>query len=88
MAVLAAIYWSRNAYVPYIPVVRGNDADHTLSPDASLLTQDHVDAISKLLSRYGESYKVIDGKLHIRRSLANNRDLLANYTTKALDGTD
>ncbi len=41
--------------------------------------------LEKVLKYYNESYKVIDGKVYVRRIKRFDKDLMWNYTTKALD---
>lgn len=68
-------------YVPVSLVVKGGD--HVLTEDPSLLTKEHIEAMKIILSRYGEDYKIADGKLMIKASLKSDKDLLQNYTFKA-----
>lgn len=71
-------------YTEYVPIVLNVErGDHTLVEQPDLLSDTHIDAMTKILSRYGEPYKIIDGKLYIKSSLQADRDLLQNYTFKA-----
>jgi hypothetical protein len=85
----AILYFCKNMkgqtdLVPYVPVVRRVDrGDHLLVDAPELLTDAHVKAIAAVLTRYGERYEAHGPALRIERKLAEDRDLLANYTEKA-----
>jgi hypothetical protein len=72
--------------VPYVPIVdvwiRG---DPLLTDTPGLLTREHLEAVDHILNYYNEKHEFHGGVLYIERSLANDRDLLWNFTTKAED---
>lgn len=68
--------------VPYVPIV---SVDSVLTDTPKLLTPDHLDAVDHVLSYYGQKHEFCGEKLYIEASLANDRDLLWNFTTKAED---
>ena len=71
-------------YVEYVPIVLiVEHGDHILREEPSLITPEHIKAMKIILERYGEKYNMKDGKLYIKQSLQNDRDLLQNYTFKA-----
>jgi len=41
-------------------------------------------AVMQILEKYDENYQIKNNKLLIRKSLANDLDLLSNYTKKAI----
>ena len=89
ICVVSLLYWCKNMntqtdLVPYTPVVRQVDrGDHVLVDAPGLLTEAHVKAMTNVLARYGERYDTHGATLRIERKLAEDRDLLANYTEKA-----
>jgi hypothetical protein len=72
-------------YVEYIPVERRIDrGNHLLIENPALLTETHVEAMKRILDGYGRPYKVVEGRLYIQKSLQQDRDLLQNFTAKAI----
>lgn len=78
-----AVLRSDAEYVPYIP--------HEVTFDGALanpelVTEEHLDAVQQVLSRYGYTF-IREGprRLLIQRKLANDTDLLMNFTEKAKD---
>ena len=70
-------------YEEYVPVVFKDSGGIVEQPNLRSPAFDL--ALLRVLDRYHEGYKWDGGKLLIRRSLAADRDLLANYTEKAVD---
>ena len=73
-------------YVPTKLVVKGGD--HNYVTDRSLISTEHIAAMTNVLGSNGEDYRVRNGTLLVRSRLARDRELLANYTSKALDLQD
>lgn len=71
-------------YTPYVPMFRHSDPDHTIEEQRALLTQTHIEQIQIVLQENNEKFYLEDGQLYIKRSLHNDKDLLSNYTMKAL----
>ena len=74
---------SRFEYTKYVPIQLVFEKDYKLIKNPSLLTQEHTEAMIKILSSYREDYKVVSGDLYIKRTLQSDKDLLQNYTFKA-----
>lgn len=71
-------------YTPYVPLYRHSDPHHTIEGRKSLLTPGHINYMRIILEAYNESFYMKDGVLYIKRTLQRNRDLLANFTSKAI----
>ena len=74
IVISAGLYVSCFRYVEYAPVVRNNDPNHTFIVSPDICDEE----------KYDENYQIKNNKLLIRRSLANDLDLLSNYTKKAI----
>jgi hypothetical protein len=71
-------------FVEYRPVVlRMVGGDPVLVDCPEMMNGNHVHAVINVLWKYGEDFRMEGHKLYIRRWLAENRDLLWNYTEKA-----
>ncbi len=80
--VLARTAWM-NMWVPFEPVMRTEG--HRFVLRAEPLTEVQRDGVIAVLASMGEDFKVEeDGQIWLRRSLAEDEDLLANYTHKGL----
>jgi hypothetical protein len=71
-------------YTPYVPMFRHSDPDHTIEEKQELLTQEHIEKMQTILQENNEKYYLKDDQLYIKRSLQSDKDLLSNYTMKAL----
>lgn len=78
LAVWATMY----RYTPYLPMIRKPTGE--IEPFTAPYSDKHRDAVIEVLVRYRESYRLNNGVLEIRQWLANDHDLLANYTSKAV----
>jgi hypothetical protein len=74
-----------SAYTEYVPielvVERG---EHRLVENPALRTPAHIEAMKRILDGYGKPYKIRNDRLYIKASLQEDRDLLQNFTAKAL----
>ena len=52
--------------------------------DPTVLTEEHKKKMVMILERYSKKYKITNGDIYITKALSDDRDLLANYTSKAL----
>lgn len=72
-------------YVDYVPLVAVDvQTEWRFEARPELLSDTHVAAMIKQLEKYGKRYRVQGGRLQIAEDLAEDRDLLANLTQKAL----
>ena len=77
----------RPSMVPYTPIVM--DQRQRLVDMSVLITPAHLDAMERVLKRYDEPFhRSGPTLLLIPRRLAEDRDLLWNFTTKASEGMD
>jgi hypothetical protein len=71
-------------YVKYVPVKRVvKNGNHLLIDASSIATEKHKKSLVLILDKYEEKYKIIDGEIYIPHRLAQDKDLLSNYTQKA-----
>ena len=71
-------------FVEFKPVVREND--RLIYTDISHFPQSFPERMSEVLRYYRESYQLdAEGKILIKTDLLNNKELLWNYTNKAVD---
>jgi len=75
-------FFKLTSYVPVIRVI--NNGEHSLVYDKSLLSKDHLNAICTIFSEYGVHYKLQDDAVLISPRLYRNKDLMQNYTHKAI----
>lgn len=68
-------------YVKYVPVAR--TAGGELVEDPDLLSPAHLEALKVVLRNYNEPFRLRADGVYIQQSLRADRDLLANYTSKA-----
>ena len=85
MMLAASCHFIRREYVEYVPIeriiVRG---DHRLTENVSIRSASHLREIVRILDQYGERYEVDEsGRVWIPKQLADDLDLMANYTKKA-----
>lgn len=74
-----------SSMVPYTPIVM--DQRQKLVDMSVLITPAHLDAMERVLKRYDEPFhRSGPTLLLIPRRLAEDRDLLWNFTTKASEG--
>jgi hypothetical protein len=84
VATCALLTAACSSYVEYVPVeLRVDKGDHRLVENPALLTPRHIDAMKRILDEYGKSHKTINGRLYIKASLQQDKDLLQNFTAKA-----
>ncbi len=80
-----AMLFGCHKYVDYVPLVAVDDhTEWRFEARPDLLTDAHVAAMIKQLEKYGKRYRVQDGRLQIGEDLAEDQDLLANLTEKAV----
>lgn len=68
-------------YEPVLLLYRQGDFQLTEKPE--LISREHVQALKRILSQDGRFYITLGGRLYVTRSLARDRELLANYCLKA-----
>ncbi len=69
-------------YVEFVPVYLESDK---LIQKIELLDEELKSNVEMVLLYYEEKYKIEDGKLYITKQLADNKELIWNYTNKAKD---
>jgi hypothetical protein len=52
-----------------------------------LATPAHIRAMTTVLNEYHAKYELRDGRLYISERLSRDKELLANYTNKAIGET-
>ncbi len=85
LVVAIAVIIRYYSYTPYVPVKREGAAEPVFVAAPELLDAEHVKCIVTVLRKYNEPFLIKNHKVYIKRSLANDKDLLANYTSKALE---
>lgn len=70
-------------FTPWILTVK--NGDHIYKKAPHVMTPLFFVALQKVLASYGETFTIEDGKILIRKELSDDHELLANYTSKALD---
>ena len=71
-------------FARYEPVLFAcQQGDHRFVERPDLQCAEHLGAMRKVLSQYGRFHFTIRGQLFIRRSLAKDKETLANYCQKA-----
>jgi hypothetical protein len=73
----------QNGVVRYVPVGVDRTGEFVDIPERA--TRAHLEAFRVVLRDYGVEYIEKGGDVYIPRGLAQDRELLANYTTKAED---
>ena len=73
-------------FVEYTPLKRVViNGDHKIEIDSKLNSKEHHKRVVKIFDKYGVDYKIVGDfdRILIPKSLSNDKDLLANYTSKA-----
>jgi hypothetical protein len=80
---ILGFFYYRNSYTVFDPIIfqPENNAYKTIKADSIFYSN-----LAGVLSYYNEPYKVDrSGRVFIQRKLKSDRDLVYNYTRKALD---
>jgi len=84
IGISVVLYVTCFRYIEYVPILRNNDPNHTFIVSPDICDENHQKAVMQILEKYDENYQIKNNKLLIRKSLANDLDLLSNYTKKAI----
>lgn len=80
---MLAFLWYTNSYTEFEPIVFQNEKDTYEKIEADSIFYKHLEFV---LSLYHEPYKIDkSGRILIKWKLKSNKELIFNYTEKALD---
>lgn len=69
-------------FVKYVPVVLNHpDEGFEDAPDLKV----NIENLKIILDRYNEKWKIVNGEVYITKRLALDKELVYNYTKKAID---
>lgn len=76
---VAGFYINENKYVKLEPLAFNGEDLYQIE-----LKPDEIKKFQIILANYEEPYKIDGGEIYIKKSLSNDKELIWNYTTKAL----